>query len=71
MAFSSALTTPTATRNAELDFLHEAENSRRCAENLASRCSRVRGRVTVPAVDLSRTSHRVLTMEFVDGGWVR
>lgn len=53
---------------AELDFLHEAANSARCAANLASRCSRVRGRVAVPAVDLGRTSHRVLTMEFVEGG---
>ncbi|KAL4448834.1 hypothetical protein ABPG77_007551 [Micractinium sp. CCAP 211/92] len=51
----------------ELDFLHEAANSRRCAENLASRGCRVRGRVACPAVDLSRTSHRVLTMEYVEG----
>jgi hypothetical protein len=52
----------------ELDFMHEATNSARCASNLDSRRSRVRGRVAVPGVDLSRTSHRVLTMEFVDGG---
>ncbi|KAI3430556.1 hypothetical protein D9Q98_005149 [Chlorella vulgaris] len=51
----------------ELDFMHEATNSARCASNLDSRRSRVRGRVAVPGVDLSRTSHRVLTMEFVDG----
>lgn len=51
----------------ELDFLHEAANSARCAGNLASRASRVRGRVAAPAVDLARTSHRVLTMEFVEG----
>ncbi|EFN51969.1 hypothetical protein CHLNCDRAFT_32749 [Chlorella variabilis] len=51
----------------ELDFQHEAANSARCAANLGSRRSRVRGRVAVPAVDLSRTSHRVLTMEFVEG----
>ncbi|KAL4422859.1 hypothetical protein ABPG75_009056 [Micractinium tetrahymenae] len=51
----------------ELDFLHEAANSRRCADNLGSKGCRVRGRVACPAVDLSRTSHRVLTMEFVQG----
>ncbi|PRW32844.1 ABC1 protein [Chlorella sorokiniana] len=51
----------------ELDFLHEAQNSARCASNLDSKRSRVRGRVAVPAVDLGRTSHRVMTMEFVDG----
>ncbi|PSC76949.1 ABC1 [Micractinium conductrix] len=51
----------------ELNFLHEAANSKRCAANLACRRSRVRGRVVAPAVDLERTSHRVLTMEFVDG----
>ena len=55
----------------ELDFKHEAANSGRCAANLNTRGSRrVRGRVAVPAVDLRRTSHRVLTMEFVDGAFV-
>lgn len=32
---------------AELDFLHEAQNSARCAANLDSKRSRVRGRVAV------------------------
>jgi hypothetical protein len=47
--------------------MHEAANSTRCAANLGSRQSRVRGQVAAPAVDLGRTSHRVLTMEFVEG----
>ena len=47
--------------------MHEAANSTRCAANLGSRQSRVRGQVAEPAVDLGRTSHRVLTMEFVEG----
>jgi hypothetical protein len=51
----------------ELDFLHEAENSRRCAENLVSRASGVRGRVSVPAVDPALTTRRILTMDFIDG----
>jgi len=51
----------------ELDFLTEAANSERCAQNLASPCCRVRGRVVVPAIDRAKTSHRVLTMEFIDG----
>lgn len=51
----------------ELDFLHEASNARRCAANLASPRSRVRGRVAVPEVLLPLSSHRVLTMEFVEG----
>ena len=32
---------------AELDFLHEAQNSARCAANLDSKRSRVRGHVAV------------------------
>jgi len=50
----------------ELDFRIEAENSERCAANL-SRSRRVRGRVWVPTIDHSRSSQRVLTMEFIDG----
>lgn len=37
----------TACLHAELDFLHEAQNSARCAANLDSKRSRVRGRVAV------------------------
>jgi aarF domain-containing kinase len=51
----------------ELDFRLEAANGARCAAHLAARGSAVAGRVAVPAVDLGRTSPRVLTMEFVDG----
>ncbi|GAB4820114.1 hypothetical protein N2152v2_007160 [Parachlorella kessleri] len=51
----------------ELDFLHEASNSERCRANLDAPQSGVRGRVAVPAVDHARTSHRVITMEFIEG----
>ena len=69
---------PSPGPSTELDFLHEAENAERCRRNLDTPGSGVRGRVAVPAVDGSRTSHRVLTMEFIDGergvfvlcGWV-
>ena len=47
--------------------MHEAGNAARCAANLAAPGSRVRGRVAVPAVDTALSSHRVLTMEFIDG----
>lgn len=59
---------PTPPHPTELDFEHEARNSVRCAANLNSKQSRVRGRVAVPGVDRARTSHRVLTMEFIEGG---
>jgi aarF domain-containing kinase len=54
---------------AELDFLIEAANSERCAINLSSaRCSKhVRGNVAVPVIDHLKTSHRVVTMEYIDG----
>ncbi|KAF5843718.1 ABC1 family-domain-containing protein [Dunaliella salina] len=51
----------------ELDFLHEAQNAERCRANFASKRSKVRGRVHVPDIHLDRSSHRVLTMEFVQG----
>jgi aarF domain-containing kinase len=54
----------------ELDFLCEAANAERCAANLSSPASGVRGRVTVPRVDHARTTHRVLTMDFVEGAKV-
>lgn len=40
---------PDSSTPAELDFLHEAHNSARCASNLDSKRSRVRGRVAVSA----------------------
>ena len=52
---------------AELDFKHEASNSERCRANLEAPQSGVRERVAVPAVDHARTSHRVITMEFIEG----
>ena len=52
---------------AELDFLQEAANADRCARNLASPACKVRGKVVVPRIDHAKTSHRVCTMEFVDG----
>eukprot|EP00798_Chlamydomonas_sp_ICE-L_P012309 gene12309-15472_t len=52
----------------ELDFLHEASNAERCRHNLLSPRSRLGpSKVHVPSVDPSRSSVRVLTMEFVDG----
>jgi len=51
----------------ELDFLHEAQNAERCRANFASKRSKLRGRVHVPEIYLDRSSHRVLTMEFVQG----
>lgn len=51
----------------ELDFLQEAENNRKCAENLKSKDSSVRNRAVVPSVDPNLTTPRVLTMEFIEG----
>ncbi|KAG7671384.1 hypothetical protein KSW81_003522 [Nannochloris sp. 'desiccata'] len=51
----------------ELDFLIEAANSERCASNLSSDKCQVRGKVAVPVIDHSKTSHRVVTMEYIDG----
>jgi aarF domain-containing kinase len=51
----------------ELDFLIEAANSERCASNVGSDKSQVRGKVVVPVIDYSKTSHRVITMEYIDG----
>lgn len=51
----------------ELDFKVEAANAERCASNLASPKCSVRGKVHVPTIDHSKTSHRVCTMEFIDG----
>jgi aarF domain-containing kinase len=50
----------------ELDFRIEADNAFICKQMLES-SSALRGKVSVPDVDLSRTSARVLTMEWIDG----
>ena len=46
----------------ELDFVHEAKNARRCANNFADD-----GRLYVPEVFDQLTSKNVMTMEFIDG----
>ena len=52
----------------ELDFLMEAENAQRCANLLATRCpGGVRDFIHVPEVLLDKSSHRVLTMEYING----
>eukprot|EP00884_Botryococcus_braunii_P012895 jgi/Botrbrau1/21606/Bobra.43_1s0012.2 len=51
----------------ELDFLQEAENNRKSAENLKSRDSSVWNRAVVPSIDSNLTTPRVLTMEFIEG----
>ena len=51
----------------ELDFKTEAANAERCQSNLSRASSRVKGRVKVPQIDHSKSSHRVLTMEYIDG----
>jgi aarF domain-containing kinase len=53
----------------ELDFLIEAANSERCAVNLSSKAAsrQIRGTVAVPVIDHSKTSHRIITMEYIDG----
>jgi len=51
----------------ELDFAHEAANAERCRANLNGPRSTVAGRVHIPHIDHSRTSQRVLTMEFIQG----
>ncbi len=50
----------------ELDFRIEAENSILC-KRMVDASKALRGRVDVPEVDLSRTSARVLVMEWIDG----
>ena len=50
----------------ELDFRIEAENGILC-KRMVDASKALRGRVDVPEVDLSRTSARVLVMEWVDG----
>ena len=50
----------------ELDFRIEAENAIMCKKMMES-SKALKGRVGVPEVDLTRTSARVLTMEWVDG----
>ena len=50
----------------ELDFRIEAENALQCKEMIESSRA-LKGRVDVPRVDLTRTSARVLTMEWIDG----
>ena len=45
----------------------EADNAARCAANLASPKSRVRGHVRVPTMQRDLCSARVLTMEYVQG----
>lgn len=52
----------------ELDFMHEAKNAARCADNLRSNRSRLpKRRVVVPEVLPELSSARVLTMEWVEG----
>lgn len=51
----------------ELDFMVEASNAERCARLVSSPGSRVRGRVVTPGIDRSKSSHRVLTMEYIQG----
>ena len=51
----------------ELDFLVEASNAERCARLLSSPESRVRERVVAPNIDRTKSSHRVLTMEYIHG----
>eukprot|EP00879_Flechtneria_rotunda_P031719 GHRR01034673.1.p1 GENE.GHRR01034673.1~~GHRR01034673.1.p1 ORF type:complete len:438 (+),score=116.78 GHRR01034673.1:236-1549(+) len=51
----------------ELDFMHEISNAVRCRQNLNSPKSTVAKRVHIPEVYPNLTSHRVLTMEFIDG----
>ena len=51
----------------ELDFRHEAANAARCAANLASPASRLRGRVRVPDPAPEFSGGRVLAMEWIDG----
>ena len=50
----------------ELDFRIEAENAMMCKQMVES-SKALKGRVDVPDVDLTRTSARVLTMEWIDG----
>ena len=51
----------------ELDFEIEAANAKRCKRNLASKHSRVKGRVVVPEIHDHLVSKRVLVMEFMNG----
>jgi len=51
----------------ELDFFIEAGNAERCASNLASKKCGVRGKVVVPEIDRFKSTHRVITMEYIDG----
>lgn len=52
----------------ELDFENEARNASRCRADLASLGTlRVNGALHVPWVDLTLTSKRVLTAEYIDG----
>lgn len=50
----------------ELDFRIEAENALKCKEMIESSRA-LKSRVDVPRIDLTRTSARVLTMEWIDG----
>jgi ABC1 atypical kinase-like domain len=52
----------------ELDFELEAANLERCRRNLAS--SALSGHVSVPKLHPRLCSHRVLTMDFIDGARV-
>ena len=51
----------------ELDFEHEAGNSRRCQANLTSKRSHVKGQVVVPQIEPGMVSKRVLVMEYIEG----
>ena len=52
----------------ELDFLIEAANAQRCSAMLVKQSPKgTEGLVHVPEVILNKTSHRVLTMEYIEG----
>ncbi|KAA0200788.1 AarF domain containing kinase 5, partial [Fasciolopsis buskii] len=67
-SFSWVLQDMRETLAKELDFENEARNASRCRADLASLGTlRVNGALHVPWVDLTLTSKRVLTAEYIDG----
>lgn len=50
-----------------MDFVNEANNAERCWANFQSAASHVKGRVAIPGVLRDQCSHRVLTMEYIEG----
>ncbi|GBG93072.1 hypothetical protein CBR_g58691 [Chara braunii] len=51
----------------ELNFLHEAENSRRCRKNFEHQSPYLAPLVAIPTVLSGLSTSRVLTMEFMEG----